>query len=181
MTHPASHPRTVTSEDPASSLNLSDAELRAALGLGLARTLARQRGDYVCALVRDGVSVAQMSVLLKLRYHGDLSITGLASLLGLGLPNATGLVDRLEDRGYVERWRDPRDRRVVHIRLTPRGSRIPDGMEGLQHDVLWRVLQAMDRQTLERCLAVIHEVETQAGPAPVDPRCPGHGAPRTNT
>jgi len=181
VTLPASRTRTTASGDPAPDTTPSDVELRAALGLGLARTLARQRGDYVCTLVRDGVSAAQMSVLLKLRYHGDLSITGLAGLLGLGLPNTTGLVDRLEERGYVERWRDPRDRRVVHVRLTARGSGIPDGMEGLQHDVLWRVLQAMDRQTLERCLAVIQEVETQAGPAPVDPRCPGHGAPRTST
>jgi DNA-binding MarR family transcriptional regulator len=158
---------------------VSDADLRDALGDRLARTLARQRGEYMNALVHEGVSTAQMGVLMRLRYFGDLSITGLAEILGLGLPNVTGLVDRLEERGLVERWRDPNDRRVVHVHLTESGSRIPDGMECLQRDVLGRVMQAMDRGTLERCLAVVDEVETEVGPVRADPRCTGPGVRRT--
>ena len=151
----------------------SDAALRSALGERLARTLARRRGDYVSDLVRDGVSAAQMGVLMRLRYLGDLSITGLAEILGLGLPNVTGLVDRLEERGLVERRRDPDDRRVVHVHLTDLGRGIPEGMECLQRDVLGRVLQAMDRETLERCLAVLDEVEAAAAPAPAARRGAG--------
>jgi DNA-binding MarR family transcriptional regulator len=166
---------TVPREAPsaAAAASATDAALRADLGDRLARALARRRGEYVTGLVRDGVSAAQMGVLLRLRYLGDLSITGLADLLGLGLPNVTGLVDRLEERGLVERRRDPADRRVVRVHLTAAGGRIPDGMEGLQRDVLGRVLQAMDRETLVRCLAVLDEVEKEAGPAPSDPRCAG--------
>jgi len=71
----------------------------------------------------------------------------------------------------VERSRDPDDRRVVHVRLTESGRRIPDGMEGLQRDLLGRVVRELDHDTLERCLAVVREVETEAGPMPVDRRC----------
>ena len=151
----------------------ADATLRADLGDRLARALARRRGEYVTGLAREGVSAAQMGVLMRLRFLGDMSITGLADLLGLGLPNVTGMVDRLEERGLVQRGRDPADRRVVRVHLTAAGNRIPDGMEGLQRDVLGRVLQAMDRETLVRCLAVLDEVEREAGPAPSDPRCAG--------
>jgi DNA-binding MarR family transcriptional regulator len=119
-----------------------------------------------------------MGVLMRLRYLGDMSISGLAEVLGMGLPNVTGLVDRLEERGLVERLRDPGDRRVVRVHLTEAGGRIPDGMEGLQRDVLGRVLQAMDRVTLDRCLAVLDEVDAEAGPAPVDPRCAGRPRPQ---
>ena len=59
----------------------------------------------------------------------------------------------------------------MHVTLTTAGRRIPDEMEGLQRDVLGRVVRAMDRETLERCLAVVREVETEAGPVPVDRRC----------
>jgi MarR family transcriptional regulator, lower aerobic nicotinate degradation pathway regulator len=151
----------------------TDAELRADLGAALTRVLMRQRGDYASDLARDGVSAAQISVLMKLRLYGDLSISGLAALMGLGLPNVTGIVDRLEERGLVERLRDPDDRRVVHVRLTVAGCRIPDGMDGLQRDLLGRVLAAMDRASLERCIRVVDDVEKEAGPAPVDPRCAG--------
>jgi DNA-binding MarR family transcriptional regulator len=177
VTLPASPPMAATSVGDAAAAPLEpptpDALLRRDLGGRLARTLARQRGDYVSCLVRDGVSTAQMWVLMKLRLHGDLSMSGLAELLGLGLPNVTGIVDRLEERGLVERRRDVRDRRIVHVSLTEAGSRIPDGMEGLQRDVLGRVLQAMDREMLERCLAVVDEVDAEAGPVPADRRCSG--------
>ena len=175
MTQDASRPAAPPPDMPSTAADLhaaaSDAALREALSDGLARTLARRRVDHVSGLVHDGVSTAQLWVLMKLRYHGDLSISGLAELLGLGLPNVTGLVDRLEERRLVERRRDPDDRRVVHVTLTTAGRRIPDEMEGLQRDVLGRVVRAMDRETLERCLAVVREVETEAGPVPVDRRC----------
>jgi DNA-binding MarR family transcriptional regulator len=43
----------------------------------------------------------------------------LASLLGLGAPATTGLVDRLESAGHVRRERDPHDRRKVTIVMQP--------------------------------------------------------------
>ena len=155
----------------------TDVQLRAALGAAITRVLMRQRGDYASEMARDGISAAQFSVLMKLRIHGALSVSGLAGLMGLGMPNVTGIVDRLEERGYVERRRGPDDRRVVHVSLTDAGCRVPDRMEGLQRDMLGRVLEAMDRASLERCLRVVEDVEMEAGPTPVDPRCAGH-APR---
>jgi DNA-binding MarR family transcriptional regulator len=172
MTPPASDARTAPAT-AADGTSPTDADLRAALGAAVTRVLMRQRGDYASDLARDGVSAAQVSVLMKLRLYGDLSISGLASLMGLGLPNVTGIVDRLEERGLVERHRDPDDRRVVRVRLTESGCRIPDGMDGLQRDLLGRVLAAMDRASLERCIRVVEDVESEAGPAPVDPRCTG--------
>jgi DNA-binding MarR family transcriptional regulator len=38
--------------------------------------------------------------------------------------NITGLIDRLEARGLVERCPDPRDRRVKGLALTPLGQRV---------------------------------------------------------
>jgi len=61
----------------------------------LTRTMARQRADYMSGLFRSGVSTAHAWVLMKLRMHGELSMTGIAELLGIGLPNVTGLVDRM--------------------------------------------------------------------------------------
>ena len=37
----------------------------------------------------------------------------LADVAGVSLSNATGLVDRMEERGYIERTRVPEDRRIV--------------------------------------------------------------------
>ena len=45
----------------------------------------------------------------------------LADMLDVSLSNATGLIDRIEERGFVERIRVPSDRRIVLVRITAAG------------------------------------------------------------
>lgn len=45
----------------------------------------------------------------------------LATCLGYDASNITGIVDRLEERGLVERQTDPDDRRVKQLLITPEG------------------------------------------------------------
>ena len=75
----------------------------------------------------------------------------LASLLGLGAPATTGLVDRLESAGHVRRERDPHDRRKVTIVMqppalqlameffVPLGRRMHDTLAGISPEELQRV------------------------------------------
>ena len=64
--------------------------------------------------MRQGrVSMTHLHILSMLDHHGELPMSRLADLLDVSLSNATGLIDRMEERGLVERVRDPDDRRVV--------------------------------------------------------------------
>ncbi len=44
-------------------------------------------------------------------------------------PDITRLLDRLERRGLIARWRDERDRRVVMARITPEGLKLLGRMD----------------------------------------------------
>jgi MarR family 2-MHQ and catechol resistance regulon transcriptional repressor len=44
-------------------------------------------------------------------------------------PNVTGILDRLEQQGWVARTSDPHDRRVVRVVLTADGERFLDGLQ----------------------------------------------------
>ena len=44
-------------------------------------------------------------------------------------PDITRLLDRLERRGLIQRWRDERDRRVVMARITPEGLKLLSRMD----------------------------------------------------
>lgn len=46
-----------------------------------------------------------------------MTVGALGTALGLSSAATTGLVDRLESAGHVERIRDPRDRRRVNVRV----------------------------------------------------------------
>jgi DNA-binding MarR family transcriptional regulator len=81
--------------------------------------------------VRGDISRTEASVLKTLG-GGPRRITELAELEGLAQPTTTLLVQRLEQRGWVERRRHPEDGRVVLISLTDLGR---DTLEEFQTQV----------------------------------------------
>jgi len=56
---------------------------------------------------------------IHIHEEGPQTIGQLAQGLGISQGWASRVVDELERAGYVERERDPADRRVVRVRLTP--------------------------------------------------------------
>jgi MarR family transcriptional regulator, organic hydroperoxide resistance regulator len=82
-------------------------------------------GDLRCAsmgrLVQSHVSLSQMHVLWLLQHHGAMSMSRLAELLDVSLSNATGLIDRMEEHGLIERVRVPDDRRIVLVKPAAAG------------------------------------------------------------
>ncbi len=52
-------------------------------------------------------------------HHGEMKISDLSENLGLSNSTVSGIVDRLENQGLVERTRSTEDRRVVYVNITP--------------------------------------------------------------
>jgi DNA-binding MarR family transcriptional regulator len=67
---------------------------------------------------------AQAMAMQELDAEQPISMRDLAGRLRCHPSNITGLVDRLEARGLVERRPDPRDRRVKGLALTPTGEKV---------------------------------------------------------
>ena len=65
--------------------------------------------------------MAQLHILYTLQRNGEMPMSRLAEMLNVSLSNATGLIDRIEERGLIERTRVPEDRRIVLIRVTAAG------------------------------------------------------------
>ncbi len=70
-----------------------------------------------------GLTPGHMKTLFELDTEGGRSMGDLAVLLACDASNVTWLVDRLEERGLVERRPHPRDRRVKSVVLTPEGAK----------------------------------------------------------
>src|SRR3954471_16580434 len=101
-------------------------------------------GSLRCAgtgrMVKAGISMTHLHILWVLEHHGDLTMSRLAELLDVSLSNATGLVDRMAERGLVDRIRVPNDRRVVLVRASEDGARIRDEIEAIKQDRLRSIL-----------------------------------------
>jgi DNA-binding MarR family transcriptional regulator len=81
--------------------------------------------DHLPSGERDAVlSPAQCHVLHLIEPGRPLPMRKLADTLACDASNVTGLVDRLEERGLVERRPSADDRRVKELRLTSAGERL---------------------------------------------------------
>jgi DNA-binding MarR family transcriptional regulator len=68
------------------------------------------------------LSVAEMHTLEGIGLYASRTMSETAATLGITTGTLTVAIDRLVRKGYVERKRDPGDRRVVRIELTRKGK-----------------------------------------------------------
>ncbi len=91
--------------------------------------------DYSQEVSRSfGVTGPQLWALTTIAGHEALPLGELSKKMYLHPSTVTGVVDRLEAKGYVSRDRSARDRRVVTVCLTPKGKelvgRAPNPVQG---------------------------------------------------
>jgi DNA-binding MarR family transcriptional regulator len=121
-------------------------------------------GAMKCAmserLVRLGISMAQLNIMYTLQRNGEMTMSRLADVLGVSLSSATGLVDRIEERGYIERTRVPEDRRVVLVHVTEAGTRMLQENDALSDELMRTVLARLDPAELPVIARAVGEVRT---------------------
>ncbi|MFF0452781.1 MarR family winged helix-turn-helix transcriptional regulator [Nocardia africana] len=105
---------------------------------------------------RFGLTMQQAELLCQLRGHPP-SFGELASALGCDKTNMTGLVDRLERRGFLARQTDPADRRVTRVVITEQGQATRSDIRAALEQELSMRLPAPDRAQLA---ALVHASAT---------------------
>ncbi len=113
------------------------------------------------ALAPWGVSISQAPVLVVLREAGyPLTVSEMARHLYLETPSITTMVDRLAERGFVERLKDREDRRKTLVQLTKSGKKLVDSIrepgEQLQEE-MFAVLGRKERETLRVILQKLRD------------------------
>lgn len=104
-----------------------------------------------------GVSASQARVLAVLHFaKAPIKPSLVATLLFQETQSITGILHRIESRGWVRRLPDPNDRRAVGLELTEKGREITDEIvkisEELYDDMFGVVLSATDKRQIETVL-----------------------------
>jgi len=119
-------------------------------------------GELRCAsmgrLVQGTVSMSQMHVLWLLQHHGEMPMSRLAVLLDVSLSNATGIIDRMAERGLVERVRVPDDRRVVLVRPAYAGREQISMIESSKRDGMRAVIGRLPKAERPIVLAALRSL-----------------------
>jgi DNA-binding MarR family transcriptional regulator len=73
-----------------------------------------------------GLTLPQLVVLTSVRNLGEVTSRAISADADLSAATVVGILDKLEMKGLIERYRSKIDRRIVHTRLTDRGRKILD-------------------------------------------------------
>ena len=88
--------------------------------------VAGEASSGLVVFKQEMVPEAQIKLVVHLAAHGPQTMSEVADGLEVTTPAITGLVDKLEKRGMVERVRDQQDRRVVRVRLAPHAQQMAE-------------------------------------------------------
>jgi len=109
-------------------------------------------------LADNGLTPARGEIIWLLHRHGQLTQRELSEILDCTPRNVTGLVDALENAGFVARTRHPTDRRAVLVSLTTRGETLAAGWRADHDDGMARLFAGTSSAELATFTTVLDRV-----------------------
>lgn len=131
--------------------------------VALVRTTDCLQADVQALLKTHGVSGPQYNVLRILRgvAPDGLPCQGIAERMFTRVPDITRLIDRLLAARMVNREKDPADRRVVRVRLAPRGKRLVEGLDAPIAAIHKTQFSCFSSKEIRDMLAILRALEDQ--------------------
>lgn len=121
----------------------------------LHQVIARQMADY-------GLSKSSVNILTALRYGPaeGMQLHDLGKLLIVSRANITGLIDHLEDKGYVKRVVNAHDRRGRLARATKKAEALLDEFLPVHYNNVRVMLQDLSSAEKETLLCLFKKVRS---------------------
>ena len=110
---------------------------------------------------QTGLTLPQLLVLQSIRALGEVSTTAISRDVSMSAPTVVAVLDRLEAKGLIVRYRSATDRRVVHARLTETGlAGLKDapGLMGADALERWSALPPDRQQTMAGAMAIFADL-----------------------
>jgi len=83
--------------------------------------MRRSMRDFMQSMKDSGLSMPQLSTLMRLYYHENCGVSEIGSQLGVTNAAASQMIERLVRQELLERTEHPTDRRAKQLKLTPKG------------------------------------------------------------
>jgi len=112
----------------------------------------RERMGVFRRWLAGSLSIVHLHVLAILESSGALPMGKVAEALDVSIASATGIIDRMEQRGLVERGPQPDDRRVVLVRPTRAGLAVFTDLDEHRRASVTRILERLTDDELAAVL-----------------------------
>lgn len=116
----------------------------------------------------SGLTTPQVMVLQSIRDLGEVTTGRLSDAVSLSQATVTTILDRLEQRGLIERYRSDRDRRIVHAKLTDLGRKAVRKAPPLLHEKFTEAFVNLPPKRQTEMIATLDEVAALLGGSDLD-------------
>jgi DNA-binding MarR family transcriptional regulator len=106
-----------------------------------------------------GLTRPQWLALVRLKRRPGASQSELADMMEIEKAPAGKIVDRMQEKGWVERRPDPADRRINRIHLTERGERVYDAIQPISTATISDALEDLSLSDRERLADLLARVK----------------------
>ena len=114
----------------------------------ISRVQRHLRSGQVSAWSELDLTMPQVKTLFLLA-EGPMRMRGIAKRLGVEMPSATTMINRLVAKGLVERRQDPGDRRAVVCTVTPAGRKTVEKFWALRAARIESLAAVLSKKELE--------------------------------
>ncbi|GEM_PF-1084886 len=132
------------------------------LCFNLGKVVRRVYNVYHQPLAAFGLTPSQLFVFSALWMEDAINFSDLANRVAIDVSTLTGIIDRMERAGFVERRPDLKDRRAVRLFLTEKAKETGPSILKLAEkldSVLRQPFAKEDVETFERVLRALGEAE----------------------
>lgn len=136
----------------------------AVMNVVLTGNLLSKEGDRL--LRPFGLTDSQFNIMMLLKYQsesGRINQTRLGNMLLVNRSNVTGLVDRMEQAGWVARTPEAGDRRVKLVQLTPAGRKLLDRAEKAYFERIEEIMRPLGAPEVRQLCRTCERVRETVG------------------
>jgi DNA-binding MarR family transcriptional regulator len=105
------------------------------------------------------VTMPQCIILDVLDKTGGMKMKDLAGYMSVTTAAMTGIVDRLVREGYASRKNDPDDRRVINVKLTPKGAHTAKNANEHKRKAMIKLLGVLSQGEREDYLRILTRIK----------------------
>ncbi len=122
--------------------------------------MRRSVRDFKRFMDESGLSLSQVTALMRLHHLGDCGVSDLSEHIGISRAAASQMTERLVQMGLLARTENPTDRRAKQLSLTPKGKAlIQEGIEARRQWLadLTNALPPAEQATISQALTALTE------------------------
>jgi DNA-binding MarR family transcriptional regulator len=148
----------ITAVQEAAEQPLKQDVLLSLVGYNCRRVYLNIKPGFVERMEPYGLRTVDFSVLSLLKANPNITQKRLAQAINVSPPNLAVLLDRLEERGFLLRQRNPLDKRSQTLVLTTEGTRLCAKAEAAASELEREATSALTAPEREQLLALLQKI-----------------------